>query len=218
LDADGQIIVPFMYGSVLITSEGYFIVRDAGDGGGFQGDFQGVYDPSGRVVIPIGTYNIILPSPCGRFVASIGYWFVSGGLGFFNTLSIGVYEADGQIAIPFGKYEDIWVAFADRFIVTNEIGLTGVVDSAGREIIPIGRYHSNIRTLYAQSNAGRPADEAFSVSERQRLGILDRDGQVIIPFGRYDQVREIFDGMAIVERRIGSEWQIAVVDTRKLNR
>ena len=188
-----------------------------------------VIDAQGSEIIPFGRYNSIWASTCGR-------WFT-----VWDGSRIGIIDAQGSEVIPLGRYDDIQTVHEDRFIVSTwpnfpdffetyeteyEAAFTpprwAVLDAAGREIIPYGRYdwiNDAIGNRFIAAEGGRsgildthgneiiplrydriwPAGYYYFIaSDGNRRGVLDLRGQELIPFGRYDEILYVSDGHFLV--------------------
>ena len=187
-------------------------------------------DAQGNEIIPFGRYNNIWAAPGGK-------WFT-----VWDGNRIGLLDAQGNEVIPLGRYDDIQIVHEDRFIVSSWPNFMdffdapeadyedaeflsprwAVLDTAGREVIPHGRFdwitdaagHRFIVTegrrtgvLDTHGNEIIPLRHEriwpagyyfFVVRDGGRYGVLDARGQELIPPGRYDEILYVSNGHFLV--------------------
>lgn len=158
-------ITEFIYDKLIQLSDKLFYVK--------QGDFVGVINQDGRIVVPI-EYEFI-------HRVQFGY---TGVARIYRRGLNGMINRDGQICIP-PKYQSLF-APSDGLVRVKQGGKFGFVDLSGQMVVPCVYDHAY------QCKEGKMA-----VRLGGRWGFLDKAGQLVIGFG-YDEVESFHRGVASV--------------------
>lgn len=151
----GEIVQPFVYSENSDWINGVAVILDE------NGQF-GMLDSSGKVIIPIGKYNQILPLNNGAVLVDNG--------GALNLL-----DTQGKLLVELTAVEDINVELSDDFIAMQKEGKWGAINEKGKTVLPF-----EYDQIIAEPNPGI-FNGMFEVKKDGKVGFVDKKGEVVIP-------------------------------------
>ncbi|WP_257666782.1 WG repeat-containing protein [Parapedobacter tibetensis] len=174
-DPAGKIVLPARYRSLSFYDKDRIVAHNpAAQGEDYWHQHLGVINTKGEVIVPFEYRQLWPMEDAQSFIAL-----------HKDHMGYGVIDARGNIVIPF-LYEG-HLSFSDGLaIVQDSVYNQGVIDTLGREVIPLA-YSKIYRTLDVEPLNNRDpgrllnVDRYFKVERDGLWGMLDRHGREVIP-------------------------------------
>jgi WG containing repeat len=170
IDTKGDYIIQPQYEFIYHLGDGYYQVKDANEN-------AAVFDSTGKEVLPF-RFNEIFHLQKNWFTVEQ------------NGLN-GCYSLDGKEIYPAHSFLQVYF-FDNRCLVTNEEGYYGMIDGAGKEILPT-RYDSI--GVYFKGYA--------TIQEKNKYGLADSTGKICVE-PQFEELRPMVNGFSVFRR--GSKY------------
>lgn len=175
VDTAGKEIVPPQYESIAHALQGCLVVM--------HGEKTGVLNSAGKEIVPI-EYDEL--EDCDNGKLWLAYNVSYDESGYPNYVDYTLYNTAGKKIIAPNKYTEMQYLPNNTFWVKTAEGTQGVVDTAGRKILPT-QYQYVVIT----------ESDCYVVSKNEKYGILDAVGKAILPL-RYEAITFCYHNEDIV--------------------
>ena len=179
IDKTGNTIIPVEFDFVMPFYNGLAMVNRQNQGV----RETALFDSTGRMVVPFGTYD--------SFTTHNGFWRVNSGGNF------GMLDGMGRVISPPTQGSNV-PSYSDGIIRVSVRGPeVGYIDAVtGETLIPMGDFATGTNFRYGVAVVTTEAASGHTV--------INRTGGVVVPSGRYNLIREFHNGAAIV--RNNNRW------------
>ena len=177
IDTEGRVVVPFVYdGRLRIADAGKRLMYLESE----SSEEMYLLRFNGDTVV--GPFPYLELSTHGRVAVRIDdQW--------------GYYDTTGRVVIPC-QYDD-WFFFSDGKAFVEKDGVIGIIDSTGRELVPLAekRFEGDYATFLSPNR--------ICLSRENKCGVVDMAGNVVIPFA-YSYLFDYRDDMIVMAKEAGS--------------